>query len=261
MLIALRRFEFPHKLGVLERLFGRFLCGLGVRWVECWNGVVWKLDLRDVTHRWIVYGYYEGSAVIPWAARRLANGGVFVDSGANIGQWTSYLAAIPGVSAIAVEPVPSQRTWLEECIERQDSWRVGVEPVALGSCKGTMQIQCDGARSTGRLDWYASKHLEVLPVEVDTLDSILDRRGISRIDVWKLDVEGGEVDAVRGASGLFARRGVGALLFECHPSNFLAMQQFLTGYGYGLFRIVGRRTVRFVATSIPSTIDLVALPE
>ncbi|MGI9318732.1 MAG: hypothetical protein ACR2QW_15495, partial [bacterium] len=42
-----RRIQFPRKLGILERVYGKFLDGKGTQWVTCSNGIVWKLDLTD----------------------------------------------------------------------------------------------------------------------------------------------------------------------------------------------------------------------
>ena len=112
----IRRFEFPKKLGILERIYGRNLDSIGAGWVICSNGIVWKLDLKDPCHRWIVYGKYEGGAGIDLAMEKLKNGGVYIDSGANIGQWLLYIANLKGVKTIAFEPVKSERNWLAKCV-------------------------------------------------------------------------------------------------------------------------------------------------
>lgn len=72
----MRRFDFPRKLGVLEFLFGKLFSAKGVGWVECSNALNWKLDLDDTSHRWIVYGKYEGGLGIDLARKVLENGGL-----------------------------------------------------------------------------------------------------------------------------------------------------------------------------------------
>jgi len=72
-------------LGFLELLFGSTLASKGAGWVNCSNGVIWKLDLTELAHRWIVYGDYEGGVGLSFAKDSLKNGGIFVDSGSNIG--------------------------------------------------------------------------------------------------------------------------------------------------------------------------------
>lgn len=62
----LRRLEFRGKLGLMERLFGTGLARHGVTWIETQAGIPWELDLTNPTHRWIVYGFYEGPAFWRW---------------------------------------------------------------------------------------------------------------------------------------------------------------------------------------------------
>ena len=63
----IRRVDFPRKLGLCERLFPHRLGKLGIAWVDTAAGSRWKLDLRNATHRWIVYGKYEGAPFLNWA--------------------------------------------------------------------------------------------------------------------------------------------------------------------------------------------------
>src|SRR5215210_3969921 len=85
--------SYPKKYGIMEKLFGKKLSSNGVSWVPLANGYLWKLDLNQVVHRWMVYGIYD-FPFIKWAGDNLMNDSVIVDSGANIGQSTSYLAKI-----------------------------------------------------------------------------------------------------------------------------------------------------------------------
>ena len=97
--------EFPRKLGICERLFARSLSRYGVCWVRTAAGVPWKLDLTLSTHRWIVYGKYEGRPFLDWARQYLPRDGIIVDSGANIGQMLLYLAqCVPAGKVPAFEP-------------------------------------------------------------------------------------------------------------------------------------------------------------
>ena len=64
---TMRKLKIPKKLGFLESLFGSTLAAQGTGWVKCSNGVIWKLDLTEPTHRWIVYGDYEGGIGLSFA--------------------------------------------------------------------------------------------------------------------------------------------------------------------------------------------------
>jgi len=82
----LRRLDFPKKLGLLGGMYGETLARQGVVWVKTSAGPVWKLDLRNSTHRWIVFGDYEGPGFVGWAKHWVREDSVVVDSGANIGK-------------------------------------------------------------------------------------------------------------------------------------------------------------------------------
>lgn len=163
VLRLLRRLPLPHKLGLLEKLYGQELGQLGIAWVVTANGVLWKLNLADACQRWIVFGDYEGSIQMSWLRHWLAPGGVVIDSGANIGQMLLYLAPLPGVDLFAFEPLPTAADWLDECLRHQPNWSVKVIRQGLSDSIGTLSMQIDGARSTTRSDWYGSKGFHVSP--------------------------------------------------------------------------------------------------
>ena len=255
----IRKLNPPRKLGLLEALYGRFLASHGIRWVKCSNGITWKLDLADPTHRWIVFGDYEGGIGLDFARKVLRNGGIFVDSGSNIGQWLLYLAALPDVQTLAIEPVQSQRRWLEECLGLQTGWRCTTLAWGLGSKDCELEIQCDGARSTLRKDWYNSKQLSKEIIRVRKLDDILDEQGIESVQLWKLDVEGAEHDALLGAVHSLRSHRVKHLYFECHPSTYPLNKDLLEGFGYRLFDLDRHGLRPKCDPEIPYTQDLVAM--
>jgi FkbM family methyltransferase len=56
-------------------------------------------------------------------------------------------------------------------------------------------------------------------VTITTIDAYCAERAISRIDLLKMDIEGHELDALEGATTMFERRAVGAVLFEFGGCN------------------------------------------
>jgi FkbM family methyltransferase len=256
---ALRAWNFPRKLGVLERVFGGALANGGIAWVRTSRGLLWKLDLGMVGHRWIVYGDYEGPCQMAWIRSWLAPGGVVVDSGASVGEMAQYFAEIPGVSVLACEPVPSSFEWLCECLEQNRELRIEALQLALGEAPGEVEMQLAGPRSTFALEWYRGQSNARQAVRVERLDSILAQRGVERIRLWKLDVEGSEVSALRGASQYLRRRAIEAILVEVAPSLFAPIRAQLQEFGYRLHRILPR--ARLVPTERQVRFgNLVALP-
>jgi len=257
---TIRKYDFPKKLGILEALYGRRLAKSGLCWVECANGIRWKLDLTDSCHRWIVFGKYEGGAGIDYAASYLKNGGVYVDSGVNIGQWLLYLGSLPNLHCVAFEPVASQREWLQECLSYQNKWKVDIVSSGLGSQDFETEIQINGSRSTLHMDWYVDKALPKTTVAIKRLDRILADKRILHVDFWKLDVEGAELDALKGAQNLLETQSIKCIYFECHPSNYQEICKFLALFNYRVFDLKGSSTELKTDVQIAKSQDLIAKP-
>jgi FkbM family methyltransferase len=260
---ALRHFEFPHKLGLLDRLYGRALERRGICWVKTASGPVWKLDLRSNSQRWIVYGDYEGPVFLGWARRWLARGGVVVDSGANIGQTVLYFAALPGCQVYAFEPNPPSAAWLRECLAMQN-WNVEVIEEGLSDQRSDMTLRIpdfsgeQAAQATLQTGWYKTVSTRATSIVVDTLDAFIERRAIARVRLWKLDVEGWEMAALRGAERSLRRNAIDAIFVEMHPDNGAEAKRFLELCGYRVHRLSHRGLGPYDGCDV--TVNLIALP-
>lgn len=229
---VLRRLPVPRKIGVLGRLYGETMARKGVAWVETSAGPVWKLDLRNHTHRWIVFGDYEGPELLAWLRSWIREDSVVVDSGANIGQVLLYLAPrITQGEYIAVEPHPVARQWLKDCLARHSSWRVRVESFGFGDKPGraTLGGQWGGDAAVGS---HTELELGSGEIEVVTMDDYAKSRGLKKIDFWKLDMEGSEEAALRGAKEMLSAQAIKALVLETDPQRFEPMAKAMNAYGY-----------------------------
>jgi len=228
---TLRQLNFPKKLGFLDALYAPGLRQAGVAVVQTQSGVIWKLDLRNVTHRWIIYGDYEGPEFVPWAKRWVKEDSVVVDSGANIGQVLLYLAPkIRTGKYIAVEPNPVARGWLQECLERYPNWPMWVESFGLGAAAGKASLF--GHEGVSAVGSHGSLRAGDGEIEVKTLDAYCAEKKIGKIDMWKLDMEGGEEAAIKGASKLLGKRAIRALVVETDEKRFERDCESMKDYGY-----------------------------
>ncbi len=231
-LVALRRLEFPRKLGICDRLFGRQLEKLGVCWVETSAGIAWKLDLANPTHRWIVYGEYEGRGFLGWSRKYLRPDATVVDSGANIGQMLLFLSAsVPRGRILAFEPGAFAADWLEECLDVHPTLPVTLVRKGLGAGSASAFLAMRGpANSQG--SWNQVSDKEGDPIEIVTLDEVAGQYGLDVVDLWKLDVEGYEIAALEGAAELLRSRRIGALYVELAFGNGGKIVEFLSERGY-----------------------------
>lgn len=233
----LQAIEFPHKLGIMERLWASKLAHAGICWCQTAAGLPWKLDLRGSTHRWIVYGQYEGPGFLRWAKSFLPPSGVIVDSGANIGQMLLYLGQlVPRGKVLAFEPGTAQANWLAECLQANPQLPVELVRKGLSDRPADLFLQDDGADLTHGGQSMISDSRGA-PVKVVRLEDELKERKIDTLDLWKLDVEGHEIQAMEGVRSWLEQRRVRALYVELHADNGIRIRDYLTTLGYQAFQI------------------------
>ena len=239
-----RRLEFPHKLGLFDRWFGRRLAAQGIGWVRTAAGPVWKLDLANQTHRWIVYGYYEGPALWRWLKRHSTEIRTIVDSGANIGQTVLYFSTLtPAAHIIAFEPGSAAREWLTDAVAANHLRQVVIESAGLGAAASAARLAPAGAADRHGA-WSKVSATEGEPIAITALDDELDRRRIATVDLWKLDLEGYEPQALEGATRSIAAGRIRAVYVEIAGDNGSRSTQFLVARGYTPHRVApsGRLT-------------------
>ncbi|HYA13823.1 MAG TPA: FkbM family methyltransferase [Syntrophales bacterium] len=256
----LRKLDFPHKIGIIERLYGKALEKQGTVWTTTANDVLWKLDLGDNLHRWMLYSDYEGSYFGKWARQWLYRGGLVIDSGANIGQALVYVAPFSGVRILAFEPLPEAVAWLKECLELQRGWDVEVINKGIFKTNTILTLRIHGPRSTLRMDWYAGQAFETTTVEVVSLDSFLTNRNEQRVRLWMLNVEGAEMDALEGAEQYLSRQAVDALYLHIGAKNYKAGIAYLEPKGYKIFTF-GKNSLLKAPSEMTSTTNILAIAD
>lgn len=163
------------------------------------------------------------------ATVRLPPDTVVVDGGANKGAVTDrLLAALPGCRVEAFEPIARLARKLAKRFAGEP--RVAVHAMALGEAAASLPLSVLSRPTlssllapTGIRDKYAGEDLpvtETVTVPVARLDAVL-----VRADVLKLDVQGYELPALRGASGLLP--GVAAVVAETARYPLYAGQALL----------------------------------
>jgi FkbM family methyltransferase len=232
LLTQLQPIDFPRKLGICERLFGKAIASQGICWVSTGSGITWKLDLTNPTHRWIVYGKYEGAPFLNWAKKFLASDAIIVDSGANIGQMLMYLVQwVPQGKILAFEPGVEASSWLEECLKVHPTMPVEIIPAGLGAAPAQLRLHNIGA-SLGHGAWNQISTTEGDKIQIVRLADELAARSIETVDLWKLDVEGYEIPALQGAEELLKHKRIKAIYAELTGENGDRVRAYLDNLGY-----------------------------
>jgi FkbM family methyltransferase len=170
--------------------------------------------------------------------RVLKNGGLFIDVGANVGTYTIWAAEL-GAEVIALEPAADTFALLQENIAL-NAYQVTAVQAAAGD-------HCGTARFTSGLDAGNSLASDgPVVTELVTVDALIGDR---RVAGMKVDVEGFEIDVLRGAARALADRRIGLIQVEWNEMSILAVgadrrpvAELLAGYGYRLYRpdVTGR---------------------
>jgi FkbM family methyltransferase len=188
----------------------------------------------------------EAKKAAAWVARGREY--VVIDAGANIGSWTSFFqkhAADRKGTIYALEPQPGAAARIRalnlQCCE--------VLELALGEHPGRATFHTSGPLdSMGSLFDRRDSNVRGLTynsfeVEVVRLDDLVQMRGIERIDFMKMDLEGAEHQALKGAAECFRSRRIRALSFEFGTSNvnarvfFREIYDLLADGGFAIFRV------------------------
>jgi FkbM family methyltransferase len=195
---------------VLAQLCRRSIHARDTRIVDATRwGLSWSLDLKDNLQRRLYFAHSYEAATLFQVARRMRSDDVIVDVGANVG--TFLLPLLRHIAThgrgLAVEPAADTAARLVDHIGRNGmTGRVRVAGVALSVFDGTGTLVTRSARDddTG-LRSLGSVGQAGATVVVRRGDNLMRELGISRIDILKVDVEGGEYAALSGLEAFLRR--------------------------------------------------------
>lgn len=238
------------RLGALAyRLLPEATVRSDVRTVDTRHGFALRLDLGQFIDRTIYCtGGWEPLETMVIAAA-LKPGDGFVDVGANIGFFSLLAHRLVGPTGRvhAVEATPSTADLLSGNIMLNDAGTIRVHRCAAGDREGHVGMMVHDAGNIG------SNHLSFAEgtgtkIPLCRLDGLLAGEAIRLI---KLDIEGAEAMALRGAGVLLDGDAAPALLFEFSPTMLrsmgddpAALLHYLEGKGYTIYEIHPDRLTR-----------------
>lgn len=137
-------------------------------------------------------------------------GGTVIDLGAHIGLFSVVAARLAGANGkvFAFEPTAFTRKVLEQTIKLNGmSDRVEVRSEAVGETSGTANFfdSGDEVSVSNSLISYGTLSRSGTEVKVSSLDEFVSSRG-AHVDFLKIDVEGAELQVLRGAAKTFEMR-------------------------------------------------------
>jgi FkbM family methyltransferase len=192
-----------------------------------------------------------------WQFFGCSSKGVFVEIGANhptLANQTWYLEQ-QGWSGVLVEPIPELCALLRAQRPRSRLFQAAVgSPDQVGEVDLLMGAPHNLSTLTPVLDSPLSG--EKIKVQLRTLDSILAEAGVEQIDFLSIDVEGMELQVLKGFS--LERHAPRLILLEEHCRNY-RKHFYLRRHGY---RLVKRTQLNnwYVPNDSPATLHSLNTP-
>jgi FkbM family methyltransferase len=240
------------------------LCRLSFgAWWLAWNDVIGS-------HLYFRTSFEEGERkfLLRFLQRRMT---VF-DIGAHSGLYTLLASERVGIKGqvLAFEPSPRELRRLRWNLFLNRCRNVRVEPIALSSGEGIAELYVCLGRETGCNSLRrpaVSEPVGKVQVSVTTVDRYVERTGINKVDFMKLDVEGAELDVLRGASRLLSDFKPIILCeladIRTEPWGYRSVEiyEFLTTLGYQWFSITREGRLRACPKRERFHENLLAVPE
>ncbi|WP_394848592.1 FkbM family methyltransferase [Pendulispora brunnea] len=195
-----------------------------------------------------LYRYPYREPEIELLARLLAPGDTFIDGGANIGLFTLVAASRVGPhgKVVAFEPASTTRSRLANNATLSGFSWIDIRSTALSDAEGELELVVFDGDGAGLSSFSPANtgggRRET--VRIVTLDSALADIDPTRLRAIKLDLEGAEHAALRGAHETLSKARPD-LVLELEPehlarqgTNAAAVTGLLRSHGYELFRVV-----------------------
>ena len=207
-------------------------------------------DVQRYMHERLATGHFYESATSRLLASVLKAGDTFIDIGAHVGYFSMLAAALVGNEGevIAYEPSPDNYRHLVEHVALNGFSNVLPLHLAVGAQEHVASLYLNSDNDGGHALWDVGLHRDNVqsrvtplrsPTFVTRLDRVLRGRPIRSLKAIKIDVEGSEVLALRGAVEVLTLHQVPFVIAEVNRyglelmgTSELDLRVLMAGLGY-----------------------------
>jgi FkbM family methyltransferase len=215
---------------------------------------------KDISYK---YGVYAEDFVSSYFNHKLGmkQGGILLDIGANIGWYSIVLAKESRLTVYAFEPHPFNFSMLKENIRINHLDHIQAYPYAIADKEGRMKLHIYKSYNMGRHSLVdhgkTGRYHEVDTISIDTF---MKNNGLAEkpVEMLKIDIEGFEMAALRGAENTLRRTRF--VFSEFSPAIMKSIHESPAGYvdfmkdlGYHAFIIEDETTAKPVSLDILRT--------
>jgi len=173
--------------------------------------------VRSVYRRWMASHDYEER----FAERLMSSVGasmVVWDIGANIGLYTEQFLKRGALHVAAFEPAPEAVAALRARFgsSSTSAQRVTIVPAALSDSVGTARFAANGTSVTNRLVSGEADRTHAVEIPVSRADRVATEYQLPRPNLVKIDVEGFELEVLRGFGEMLREPELQGIFVEVH---------------------------------------------
>lgn len=189
----------------------------------------------------------------------LSAGAVVVDAGANIGAYSQFLSRCVGPTGVvhSFEPSPENFRRLQSATRRLANVRLS--QAAVGECSGRSKLYVSDQLNVDHRT-YATEGDSRPAVQIDIIALDDYFKPGQRVDLIKMDIQGYELHALRGANRVLADNSAAKLLLEFWPygleqagANWLELIDTLQTKNMSVSQITNYGLVPFRSNSVRVT--------
>jgi FkbM family methyltransferase len=225
-----------------------------MKWID--DFVLRIYPCNEVFRSIFVRGIYDPNLVAT-VNTLLPKGGVLMDVGANMGYVSILASQIIGKEGhiFAIEPSSRDFSRLKDNvrINRLDDV-ISCYNFAVSEKNGRAKLLIAGEERSAlntlgsEISFKGVEEIGVEEVETSTLDSFVEKAGIKRVDVLKMDVEGSELKALQGARNTIETYrpaiilGVNRNALKSCGTDYPELQKMIGEIRYYAYKIVEKPT-------------------
>ncbi len=187
------------------------------------HGITFWIDNSDfVMNKIYTRGVYERNTIRHLMRLIKDSKGVMIDCGANIGLYSLYFSRYaPAATIHAFEPIKRTLDIFKKNIELNHAANIIVNQLGLSNRTGELDLFIVEEENYGRTSENNSGgEGKKLTVPIDTLDNYCRKNNIQEVSCIKVDIEGGELNFLKGAEGVISRSRKVVLVVEINECSY-----------------------------------------
>lgn len=183
---------------------------------------------------------------------KLLNGSTLIDIGANNGDYSLLLNNVfEDANIYSFEPMKEIYEEAQKVLAPYSNTKLfkygmhsSVGKLTLYNSSDNHNDQISTSYKQGLVDFYGVDKVNEFQIDVNTLDNFCAENGLDTIDFLKIDVEGGEMEVLKGADKLLANEKICAIQFEFNDFN-VSSRTFMKDFydklvNYNFYRITSK---------------------